>query len=647
MKSFLYALIPILLVAADSFSVEPDSLKTYYTGEIIVTSRNEAIVKTSGTIDVEKEKIGSYDNFSLNESLNFLPGLSISQNSRNEALIKLRGFDQRQTAVFFDGVPLYISYDGTYDFSQINSAPVGKITVSKSLTSVLYGANTLAGSVNVITDLPVNKFEASAKLMYGNTYGASARTSGIYKSLYWLISGGFDKSDGFTLPQSFALTRNENGDKRDNSSFTHKSATLKAGFKPLDDFDVSLSFTKSANSKDVPVQIYTAFPRFWKYTEWKNSVLNLISNFKISDILKVRANAYTVNSFNVLNAYDNNTYSSQTKASSFTSTYDDYSKGISLIPEIEINKILSGKFAFLYKRDTHYDQSNRDKPNKKFTAETFTAGFEKNFSVYEFDFIAAVNFDYLNVVFANDSLTRQGILVINGHLGIGKRISDDIYLYANLSNTSRFPTLKELFSEQLGRYVPNPDLDNEKSWNAEAGVKYKNGKVGMINLAAFYSRVNNMITAVYVSSNTSKYLNTGKVTLAGFEFSWLKSFEFLNAEINYTYLNSKNNSDTATDKLEYRPENNVNIILSKVYNFGFSWKLETAFTGKRYCIDGDTRLWRELPDYTVFNARIAQKVLDKFSIFVRVNNIADKYFESEFGFPQAGRNFSLGMELNY
>jgi len=624
-----------------------DSLRTYYTGEIVVTSENEAIIKTTSTVDIDKSEIDTKDNFSVDASLSQISGMYMANNQRNESIFKLRGYDQRQTAVFFDGVPLYISYDGAYDFSQINSASIGKITISKSMSSVLYGANTMGGSVNILSDEPLSTTDINAKVMYGNTYGALVKSSGIYKSFYWLVSSNYNKSDGFNLPSVFTAAKNENGGKRDNSSFEQKGGMFKAGYRMNTSTDFMLEFNKTLNSKDVPTQIYTNFPRYWKYTDWNNSLVNFISNIKIGDALKIRTNAYTVNSYNVLNAYDNSTYTTQTKNSSFTSTYDDYSTGISLIPELNVTKLISAKFALLYKRDTHYDQANYNKPNKKFTAETYTGGIEKNFKVSDFDLITALNYNYLNVVYANDSITRPGIPVLNGHIGIGKSITDNIYLYTHISNNSRFPTLKELFSEQLGKSIPNPNLDVEKNWNTELGIKYKNPKSGNINLSLYYSKVRNMITAVPVSNTQSQFQNIGSVTFYGFELNYQHMFQYFNLETNYTYLSSKNNSDTTTDKLEYRPEHSFNIILSDSYTMGFSWNLESSFISQRYGINSDTRLWVTLPDYTIFNLRIAQKFLKKYSAFIRVNNIADKYFESEYGFPQAGRNFVIGIDANF
>lgn len=625
-------------------AAEPDTIKNYYTGEIIVTSENDALVRTSSINEVNKEKIAEYDNFSIDESFKSVTGLTIEKNPRNESIFKLRGYTQRQTAIFFDGVPLYISYDGTYDLSQFSSAPVSKITISKSMPSILYGANTLGGSVNIISDESFEKRTAYLKLMYGNTYGILANTKGYYKSLYWYLSANFNKSDGFQLPDSYAGTKNQSTGKRDNSSYIQRGIFIKTGYNFSKQSDITISFSKTLNSKDVPVNIYTNFPRYWRYTDWNNTMLNLISNVKVSEKSRIRVNFYTVNSFNVLNSYDDKNYTTQNKNSSFKSTYDDYSTGISLIPELNFTGLLSAKFAVLYKRDTHYDQSNYNKPNKKFSAETITAGIEKDFNLLGLDLIAALNFNYLNIVYANDSTKRPGISLFNGHIGIGKPISRQIYLYAHLSNKSRFPTLKELFSEQLGKSIPNPSLDAEHNLSTEAGVKFSNPLLGKLNVAVFYSKVYDMISAVPVSSTLTQFQNISRVTFAGAELEYIFPNRFFDVELNYTYLYSNNDSDSLTGNLEYRPEHTFNLKLSKLYGTGFSWLIETSYTSKRFGIDTDNNTWKTMPDYALINLRASQRVLKNFTVSLRINNLTDKYYESEYGFPQAGRNFVVSIE---
>ncbi len=638
----LFLLFPFLAYSQDS-----DSMKTYYTGEIVVTSTGEAITKTTSTTDIKSEDIGRTDIFDISESLKPLTGINLARNSRNEAQIKMRGFDQRQVGIFFDGIPYYIAYDGIFDLSQLSSAPVGKITVSKSMPSVLYGMNTLGGTVNVVSDRSEKGIHTTVKGLYGETYGGLLKNSGAYKKFNWFVSANYNKSDGFRMPSSFYPSRNEDGDKRDNSGILQRSLFVKTGYEFSGDNDISISVSKSYNSKDVPTNIYTSFPRYWRYTTFNNFSLGAIANNRITNGIKLRSSVYTVNNFNILKAYDDKTYSTQYKNSSFNSTYDDYSTGISLIPDIDFGKVLSARFSVTYKRDTHYEQPSSTQAYKKFAAETYTAGLEKNFAVSKYDISAGINYSSLKIINANGNPLREGISNFSGHLGAGRNAGDNVYLYVNVSATNRYPTLKELFSEMLGKYIANPDLREEKSYNAETGVRFANVKAGEINAAVFYSYVKDMIFQAVLPGNKNQLQNIEKVLLAGFELNYSRKFGFFKGDANYTYLYAKNKSDAVSDNLEYRPEHTANITLSGSYAAGFSWQAEAFYTGSRNAIDSDTRLWRPMPDYVIYNFRVSQNIMKKADVFLRLDNIFDKYYETEYGFPQEGRNLKAGVELNF
>ncbi|TAL26678.1 MAG: TonB-dependent receptor, partial [Nitrospirae bacterium] len=51
--------------------------------------------------------------------------------------------------------------------------------------------------------------------------------------------------------------------------------------------------------------------------------------------------------------------------------------------------------------------------------------------------------------------------------------------------------------------------------------------------------------------------------------------------------------------------------------------------------------------YTVFGAKISQPFLEKWEAYVSVNNLFDKNYEPESGFPAQGRNIWLGVIYNY
>ena len=80
--------------------------------------------------------------------------MNVTIGSKHEATLKLRGMDSRRIALLIDGVPSYEPYYGSFDLKTVSAAGLDSIQVTKGPSSVLYGPNTLAGIVNVITRRP-------------------------------------------------------------------------------------------------------------------------------------------------------------------------------------------------------------------------------------------------------------------------------------------------------------------------------------------------------------------------------------------------------------------------------------------------------------------------------------------------------------
>lgn len=88
----------------------------------------------------------------------------MSNNSRNELLVFLRGFDARQAPPFVDGVPVYVPYDGYVDFNRFGTQDLAGIQVVKGFSSIAYGPNALGGAINVVTRKPSRPFEGDVSL---------------------------------------------------------------------------------------------------------------------------------------------------------------------------------------------------------------------------------------------------------------------------------------------------------------------------------------------------------------------------------------------------------------------------------------------------------------------------------------------------
>ena len=85
----------------------------------------------------------------------------VSKGQRNEAFINVRGFNQRYVPIFYDGIPLYIPWDGYVDPSQLLTGNISQITLTKGAASTLYGPNTMGGVINIVSMKPQKTFEGS------------------------------------------------------------------------------------------------------------------------------------------------------------------------------------------------------------------------------------------------------------------------------------------------------------------------------------------------------------------------------------------------------------------------------------------------------------------------------------------------------
>ena len=87
--------------------------------------------------------------------------------SRGERPFTVRGFDQRQMAVFIDGVPTTIPYDGMTDLGKLSAGFVEEVTLLAGPDAGIYGPTGLGGALLIDTLSPPEQIEAWARTRVG------------------------------------------------------------------------------------------------------------------------------------------------------------------------------------------------------------------------------------------------------------------------------------------------------------------------------------------------------------------------------------------------------------------------------------------------------------------------------------------------
>lgn len=630
-----------------------DTLRLYYLGEVVVTAQQSPTSLTSSLSEVNDQTIRQRQVQNIAEAVQIIPGGYVSIGSRNEMVVQLRGIEQRQIAVLLDGVPIYVPYDGLVDLGQMPVGAVEKITVTEGNASVLYGPNSLGGSVNIVTKLPTlrhTQFQTMGGS--GQMQSYTLDQSGSYNSLGYLVNLGYDRQDNFPLSDDFSKTKNEDGGARNNSSFKKFDLFSKLTWGHHKNHHSALSFSLVDNQRDISPDIYADKPRWWRFPKWRKWVLNLTSSQMVTNSTSLKEILFYDKYDNVLDSYDDATYSTQTKKYAFHSTYDDYSVGSNLFATKTFPKNHILTLGVTYKRDVHREQGNTGLPWEKYEMDSYTAGLEHEWkSSQDISLSTGLGLNLLDPVFANGQPLRKDIIALDGRLGIYYSLSEAWEIKASFGHKTRFPTLKELYSGQSGKNVPNPNLKEESSFNVEMGLSHNWRGTNRVGLTIFDSEIADLIVdkKVMVEEEEKDQLqNIGKARHAGLEFS-ARVLPIRNLTLNssYAFLKARNRSDNrTTDKLPYRPEHLVKLEQEYKFPFGLGFSLEENYVSKRIYLDQDD-LPHSLDEYFLLDLQFRQSLWEHLTFRFSLFNLLDEYYESEYGFPMPGRNFRAGMEVDF
>lgn len=172
----------------------------------------EGIVVTGGRVEshiddspvvvqvVTRKEIDESGAENLTEILEEVPGVQVSA-SLNRAGVELQGLDSQYTLILIDGMRTVGRVGGTLDLNRFPAERIERVEIVKGAVSALYGADALAGVVNIITRRSRKPFEAEAHLSYGtfNLFDGTVVAGSSGEKYNLRVSGGFHRGDSFQI----------------------------------------------------------------------------------------------------------------------------------------------------------------------------------------------------------------------------------------------------------------------------------------------------------------------------------------------------------------------------------------------------------------------------------------------------------------
>ncbi|HRT67364.1 MAG TPA: TonB-dependent receptor plug domain-containing protein, partial [Bacteroidota bacterium] len=316
MRKFISVLfiISTFLVANNIYS--QDSIRVYQLGTIEVIDQKAASnIQLSNFEKVDYYTIRKFEPILFSEIKQILPTALVYTNSRGEMLINLRNSDERQLGLFFDGMTLNVPWDNRFDMTFVPMDIIGSIVVNTNPSSILYGANVLAGVIDIATiERKNNGFGGSFRLS-GNdasTMSGSFTLDAKFNKFNFIANVGYTESDGFLLSSNMPQMPNQtlNTNLRTNTDYKMLNTYIRGEYHFSEKSKYGLSLNYTNGEKGIAPEGYNPDARFWRYPDWNRTILTLngVSTFSEEKEMSLRSTLWYDYFTQTINSYSDITY---------------------------------------------------------------------------------------------------------------------------------------------------------------------------------------------------------------------------------------------------------------------------------------------------------------------------------------------------
>jgi len=567
------------------------------------------------------------------DALRTVPGLAVNRTGGVGGLtqVRVRGAEGNQVKVIIDGVEMGSLDFGEFDFATLLAADIERIEVIRGPQSGIYGANALAGVINIVTRKGTREPQVSARVEGGsfNTYGVSANASGAGEFGYLSVSAAQRETDGFNIAQT--------GSEEDGSE--QKTIFARAGFSPTSYFRIDAMGRYQEN--DTEIDNFNAVFDPATNSTFDDGILDDatgLSNLREQTLGRISAELDLFDkrwSQKVFADYLGEDFFSKRDGSVTNSNFGDRSRYgylSTLRLSTDIGAPASHIFVGLVENISENFESQFGVVARSRETAAYAGEYQGSFSNQLF---VTGNIRHDDKDSFEDATTYRlsGAYIFRGtdtrfHASYGKGITD--------------PTFFEQFGFALN-FQGNPNLTPEESVGWDIGVEQK-FLDGMLTADVTYFE--GTLTDEIVSSGQTVINQTGESERQGVEVT-LNAQVTANLAMTGTYTFTDATDPDGTQEIR-RPRHSGSlganysfdggrgqIGLTAIYNgemkdnqFGGTFDLNTFdFTG--FSVN------RTLDDYLLVNVAASYKLDDNFELFGRVENLLDQDYEEVFGYSTA------------
>ncbi len=585
---------------------------------------------------ISEEEIQKSGAKTVGDALKSLPEITVSNATAGNAneSISMQGLGNGYVKIMIDGVSVSSDFDGSTPIFQIPVENIEKIEVSKGADSVLYGSESMGGTINIITKNQAD--DSGQNLHFSGSLTEEAGWSPAISNWKNYLAGTF-LAGGKNLSNSLALCLNYVPGKEKTAfdalagkityyentqkilAFARDTLTWKDDWGNFSiyglysDSDQKSNFTKTGYDKGAEMDYRSLRGEGGlkaKYIFGDNFYLEGFSAGKfyyMDTSYDVKAGSYSSSSSTDSNSLD---FESDLRARWTINENNDCIIGLNGdLESINGSSFDERKFAL---QTAFFAQDSISLADEKlYLIPGFRLDYEPEIQGSGGNFMATPK---LALKYTPSEFTAFRI-----SYGMGYKV----------------PSLKEKHWIFRHSYAPgagnfilygNPDLKSEKSHSFNAGIEKNVSNYFKVSLGTYFNYIIDLIDSVVTDASSSpqirEYQNVDKAITYGGEVSLCSELDRFKGKLGYAYTQAKSYDDSSDDWQDLALRVRHRITLSGEYLIPVleSTILVSGQWNSSQLISSGTDYYS--PDYLMLNASLSKKFWDeKLEVYFGADNI--------------------------
>jgi vitamin B12 transporter len=571
-----------------------------------VYTASKSPIRTTDVTDnvsiITSEELSQKGITTVIEALNTVAGISFTANGGKGTLssLFLQGMSNKYTLLMVDGVR-YNDPSNTSgaDFSNLLIGDIEKIEVIKGAQSGVWGADAAAGVINIVTKSAPRGTHGGVGVELGSYGRKSANASVSHKTdtLDVMLSVQRITEDGFT---SRAI-RGEDIDKYEDDPYRNTTVNLKAGYW-IDEYNRIEAGYHDVNAL---ISYDSSNPNDAAHSDVRNqSGFSTYKFFTGNHALETSLSQGVFHKKELDATFGLNDYVGKNSSIELKDTWK-YLDNSALV--------VGGNYE---KREINYTQiGSAEKERNDHSKALYTNNTNKFGNVV---LTEALRYDKFSAF--DDKVT--------GKMGAKYLFSDNLNVYTNFGTAYKTPAMLDMINIWG---ASNFDLKPENIQSFNLGLYYSG-----LTINFFKNQIENMI-----QWSGGKNVNiAGTSAMEGIEISYEQQvLQSLLAGATYAYVDAK---DKDGNRLLNRPRYQTTLHATYLPMKQIAWNINGTYIGSRK--DYSTN---ETGNYFVANTKITYHIDKTWDLYVKVNNLFDRYYQTVYGYASAERSYYMGFNARF